>query len=211
MPPVTAVVDSNFVFLGLTVLGEEVTTAYGYAWAHMWKEVWRLVKDFGVLRAQGLTGHITYRDWYGNKLADQATKSAAAHGRLELSGRRRLVQAKKMLEGVAVPKLECRLRGDPGKSWCSVCLWTERRGERPGSIDVPVLELVPQKECELKREAPRLACLVCGATGAARASSFAGPRGEPGKAGKAALSRLAKRPSPGAVKTAVKLRPLEGG
>eukprot|EP00959_Pyramimonas_sp_CCMP1952_P098088 2050265-Pyramimonas_sp.AAC.1 len=53
---------------------------------------------------------------------------------------------------------------------------------------------------------PLLACLVCGATGAARSSSFARACGEPGAKGKLAIARLAKGFAPGAAgRVAIKI------
>ena len=83
VPPVTAVVDSKFVFLGLTQDGRERTCSYVYAWSHLWREVRRLLDEFGGLGESGLSvrwvkahcsrkqvrdGVVSYRDWYGNKL-----------------------------------------------------------------------------------------------------------------------------------------------
>ena len=134
---------------------------------------------------------------------------------------------KAALAAPQAPKLVCQLRGEPGKRWCSVCRWAERRSECPGTIDSAVIDcnaelrsrgklahhvvkLTPLLDSQLVKDMPRLACLVCGATGAARASSFASPCGQPSKAGKAALSRLAGRLAPGAAKVSVDLELLHG-
>eukprot|EP00959_Pyramimonas_sp_CCMP1952_P408400 8559439-Pyramimonas_sp.AAC.1 len=57
---------------------------------------------------------------------------------------------------------------------------------------------------------PLLACLVCGATGAARSSSFARACGGPGAKGKLVIGRLAKGFAPGAAgRVAVKIAQLD--
>ncbi|CAK0895180.1 unnamed protein product [Prorocentrum cordatum] len=200
LPPVTAVVDSNLLYFGLAQLGEERTTSHGYAWTHFWKKVWRPLGEFGGLCAEGLT----------------VGRSAAAHGRLGSRDRQRLLHSQKTAEGVAMWLAAVgSALGGLGATHRHGCA-----GEYPGSIDTAVLaasaalkekgllqhcvvKLLPMKESELQREVPRLACLLCGATGAARASSFAAPCGAPSEAGKVAPARLEKRSSPGAVQIAV--------
>ncbi|CAK0868924.1 unnamed protein product, partial [Prorocentrum cordatum] len=265
VPPVRAIVDSDFVFEGVMEHGPLVTTRWGYAWAHLWRELWRLVEDFGGIGPHGLTlkkvpahvprrrvtddGVITARDWIGNCIADQAAKCAAERARIAPEDRQRLQSARELVEGVAMwvsavgaavggddtthraakpskaapraalqpvtAKLGCDLRGPPGARWCSRCRWLERASECPGSIVTSALDhnrklraqgalahvivkIEPQVEAQLQREMPLLACLVCGATGAARSSSFARACGEPGAKGKLAIARLAKGFAPGA-------------
>jgi hypothetical protein len=113
--PITAVVDSKFVYDGLMHVGREGTTRHNYAWAHLWREVWRLIDDFGGLSEMGLTvrwvkahcteamvarGVISRRDYVGNALADSAAKSAAGRNRLSIADRSRLLKAHLMVEGV---------------------------------------------------------------------------------------------------------------
>ncbi|CAK0804089.1 unnamed protein product [Prorocentrum cordatum] len=171
VPPVTAVVDSKFVFLGLTVDGRERTCSYVYAWSHLWREVWRLVDEFGGLCAGGLTirwvkahctrrqildGVVSYRDWYGNRLADQAAKSAAAHARLPHASRLKLLQSEKMVEGVAM--------------WLSAvgsavggADTTHRKGKanRPAPRAVAAAPAAPPLQCQLRGPAGKRWCAVC--------------------------------------------------
>ncbi|CAK0874919.1 unnamed protein product [Prorocentrum cordatum] len=273
VPPVRAIVDSNFVFKGVMEHGPLNTTRWGHAWAHLWRELWRLVEHFGGIGPQGLTlkrvpahvpsrrvvddGIITARDWIGNRIADQAAKRAAERARVAPEARQRLQSARELVEGVAMwvsavgaavggddtahraakpnkaapraalqpaaARLGCDLRGPPGARWCSRCRWLERASECPGSIATSALDhnrklraqgalahviakIEPQIESQLQREMPLLACLVCGATGAARSSSFARACGEPGAKGKLAIARLAKGFAPGAAgRVAIKI------
>ncbi|CAK0866535.1 unnamed protein product [Prorocentrum cordatum] len=109
----------------------------------------------------------------------------------------------------AAPRLLCDLRGPEGKRRCARCRWAERLGEYPISIvqaalaHDSVLEesgaQVPSPgrdqavgRCGLVRDLPMIACLGCGATGAARSGSFKHARGPPSLKGKSALSRLGK-------------------
>jgi ribonuclease HI len=113
--PVTAVVDSKFVYDGLTREGPERTTKHNYAWAHLWREVWRLLDDYGGLCESGLTvrwvkahcteamvarGVISRRDFVGNKIADEAAKAAAGRCRIPIEDRSLLLRADLMVEGV---------------------------------------------------------------------------------------------------------------
>ena len=43
------VMDSGFVSRGLLELGPLRSTTHGAAWAHLWREFWRLVEEFGGL------------------------------------------------------------------------------------------------------------------------------------------------------------------
>ncbi len=276
VPPVTVVVDSGFVHRGLLELGPRRTTAHGAAWAHLWREVWAKLEDFGGLGDGGLKvrkvpahqtqramvahGKISYRDWLGNSMADKAAKSAAAAGRIRHQDRRRLVMANKLVEGVALwvsavggaldgrdtthrvakpqrpaPKallaqpaarLSCAWRGEPGKRWCSRCRWVERSGECPGTIVPAALQhnaelaarglsthvlvrIEPERDAELRRDMPLVACAACGALGAARASSFALPCGRASAKGLLAVARLEKRLAPAiSGKVAVAINPL---
>eukprot|EP00959_Pyramimonas_sp_CCMP1952_P471269 9498127-Pyramimonas_sp.AAC.1 len=55
MPPAKAVTDSSFVVKGLLEYGQRRTTSFGFAWADLWQQVWRLLDEFGGLGEQGLT------------------------------------------------------------------------------------------------------------------------------------------------------------
>ncbi len=111
----TAVVDSKFVHDGLMGVGREGTTKHNYAWAHLWREVWRLIDDFGGLCESGLTvrwvkahcteamvarGVISRRDFIGNELADKAAKASAGRSRISIEDRSFLLRADLMVEGV---------------------------------------------------------------------------------------------------------------
>ncbi|CAK0893519.1 unnamed protein product [Prorocentrum cordatum] len=118
VPPVRAIVDSDFVFKVVLEHGPLLTTRWGYAWAHIWRELWRLVEDFGGIGPHGLTlkkvpahvprrrvtddGVITARDWIGNCIADQAAKCAAERARIAPEDRQRLLSARELVEGVAM-------------------------------------------------------------------------------------------------------------
>eukprot|EP00959_Pyramimonas_sp_CCMP1952_P147714 3091129-Pyramimonas_sp.AAC.1 len=55
VPPVTAVAYSSHVIKGLTENWPARTTADGFAWADLRKQVWHLVEAFGGLGPDGLT------------------------------------------------------------------------------------------------------------------------------------------------------------
>jgi hypothetical protein len=104
-----------FVCDGLMREGPASTTRHNYAWAHLWREVWRLIDDFGGLCESGLTarwvkahcteamvaqGVISRRDFEGNKIADEAAKMAAGSRRIAIEDRSLLLRANLMVEGV---------------------------------------------------------------------------------------------------------------
>ncbi|CAK0840364.1 unnamed protein product, partial [Prorocentrum cordatum] len=89
------------------------------------------------------------------------------------------------------------------------CRWYDRRSECPVSIVPTVLELnskldkkhvlvelAPVRSSELVKDMAFVACLVCGASAAARPSTFKKECGHPGSKGKAVLSRLEKKVAP---------------
>ena len=59
-----------------------------------------------------------------------------------------------------------------------------------------LVELTPVRSSELVKDMAVVACLVCGASAAAKPSTFKKECGRPGSKGKAVLSRLEKRLAP---------------
>ena len=276
MAPVVAVVDSKYVYNGVMRSGRAVTTRYCHTWAHLWRVAWDLIDDLGGVGDGGVRvrwvrahqtqrqvrdGTIAYRDWLGNKYADEAARSAAEAGRIAADDRAKLRAERALVDGVAmwcsavgswihgrdtchrrakpqravegraakqVPAVStCTLRGPSGKQWCMHCRWRGRQGVCPGSIleaakqandmlrcrGLPAHRLAridPQVDAQLERRMPLVACLRCGATGAARASSFTRRCEAPTAAGRAALARLEGKMAPKvANKVAIQVSDLE--
>ena len=116
--------------------------------------------------------------------------------------------------GVSGVKLAHVWRGAAGRRWCEVCRWTEHKSERPGSI-VPtalainaelaqkgvaahkLVHIVAERNEEMVKDAPVVACIGCGATGTQRANGFKRACGKASARGRLALARLARGLAPG--------------
>ncbi|CAK0885173.1 unnamed protein product, partial [Prorocentrum cordatum] len=170
-PPFTAVVDSKFVVLGFTQDGRERTRSNVYAWSHLRREVRRILDDLGGLGEGGLSarwvkahcsckrvreGVVSYRDWYGNTLADEAAKSAAAHARLSLADRLKLMQSERMVEGVAMwlSAVGAAVVGDDT---------THRKGKanRPALRPAEAPPRAPALACQLRGAKSKRWCAAC--------------------------------------------------
>ncbi|CAK0828202.1 unnamed protein product, partial [Prorocentrum cordatum] len=108
-PPVRMCSDSAFVVDGFHERGRVTATACVAAHAHLWREFWRLVGDWGdgfeLSKVKGHAalgdiqhGRATARHKFGNMMADRAAKSAAAFARVPRQRRAQLQARSKVVK-----------------------------------------------------------------------------------------------------------------